>query len=116
MFRISNDQPSGFLLNLEKIRLINLADVRWGKFAPAMEPGDRAKSRRNSATISLLSKPMKTINKNSVSGPEVSWLQFALLTIRAAALLSLTACANQNGTNGTMPWYERTPVAGPPPR
>jgi hypothetical protein len=51
------------------------------------------------------------------SGPESSWSRGALLLIGAVALLSLTACANQNGANGKpMPWYERTPVSAVPPR
>jgi hypothetical protein len=64
----------------------------------------------------LLSKFVQTICESSASGPESSWLRGALLPFGAVALLSLTACANQSGANGTMPWYERTPVSASPAR
>ena len=60
---------------------------------------------------------VQTICESSASGPESSWLRGALLLIGTVALLSLTACANQNGANSKpMPWYERTPVSAAPPR
>ena len=62
------------------------------------------------------SKYMKTISESGATGPERSWLRHALLSIWAAALLGLAACANQSGANDTMPWYERTPVSASPPR
>jgi hypothetical protein len=65
----------------------------------------------------LLSKFMEIICESSASRPKRSWLRRGLLLIGAVALLSLTACANQNGANGQpMPWYERTPVSAAPPR
>jgi hypothetical protein len=61
---------------------------------------------------------VQTVCESSASGPERSWLRRALLPMgAAAALLSLTACASQNGANAKpMPWYERTPVSASPPR
>jgi hypothetical protein len=64
----------------------------------------------------LLSKFMKTTSESNATDPESSWLRRALLPIGFTALLGVSACANQSGANGTMPWYERTPVSATPHR
>jgi len=72
----------------------------------------------NFVNFSIPIKFVQTVCESSASGPERSWLRRALLPMgAAAALLSLTACASQNGANAKpMPWYERTPVSASPPR